>query len=69
MKRVLGWIFTIIVLAVVVFAALNWGNYTSMCFNKSAEESPAVVENEIEEPAEEPLNVENESVGTHNATE
>ena len=69
MKRVLGWIFTIIVLAVVVFAALNWGNYTSMCFNKSAKDTPAVVENKIEEPAEEPLNVENESVGTHNATE
>jgi hypothetical protein len=69
MKRVLGWIFTIIVLAVVVFAALNWGNYTSMCFNKSAKDTPAVVENKIEEPAGEPLNVENESVGTHNATE
>jgi hypothetical protein len=69
MKRVLGWIFTIIVLAVVVFAALNWGNYTSMCFNKSAKDTPVVVENKIEEPAEEPLNVENESVGTHNATE
>lgn len=75
MKRVLGWIFTIIVLAVVVFAALNWGNYKSMCFNKSAEESPAVVENKIEEPAEEPLNVqdeedaEEESAETTDATE
>ena len=75
MKRVLGWIFTIIVLAVVVFAALNWGNYTSMCFNKSAKESPVVVENEIEEPAAEPLNVqdtentEEESTEDFDATE
>ena len=49
MKRVLGWIFALIVIAVIVFAALNWGGYTSMCFNKDVE----VVENEIEEPAAE----------------
>ena len=54
MKRVLGWIFALIVIAVIVFAALNWGGYTSMCFNKNVE----VVENEIEEPAAEHLNVE-----------
>lgn len=54
MKRVLGWIFALIVIAVIVFAALNWGGYTSMCFNKNVEG----VENEIEEPAAEPLNVE-----------
>ena len=41
------------VLAVVVFAAMNWGGYTSMCFNTSAES----VEKEIEESASEPLNV------------
>ena len=75
MKRVLGWIFTLVVIAVVVFAALNWGNYTSMCFDKSAEEIPAVAENEIEEPAQEPLNVqdtentEEESTETQDATE
>ena len=75
MKRVLGWIFTIIVLAVVVFAALNWGNYTSMCFNKRAMECPAGVEIEIEEPAAEPLNVqdtentEEESTEDFDATE
>ncbi len=72
MKRVLGWIFTLVVIAVVVFAALNWGNYTSMCFDKSAEEIPAVAENEIEEPAEEPLNVEDvedESADATDATE
>ncbi len=69
MKRVLGWIFTIIVLAVVVFAALNWGNYTSMCFNKSAKECPAVVENEIEEPAAEPLNVQDTENTEEESTE
>lgn len=75
MKRVLGWIFTLVVIAVVVFAALNWGNYTSMCFNKSAEECPAVAENEIEEPTQEPLNVEDvedaedESADATDATE
>ena len=75
MKRVLGWIFTLVVIAVVVFAALNWGNYTSMCFDKSAEEIPAVAENEIEEPAQEPLNVqdvenvEEESTEDFDATE
>lgn len=58
MKRVLGWIFAIVVIAVIVFAALNWGNYKSMCFNKDVEVAE-VVENEIEEPVEEPLNVEN----------
>lgn len=55
MKRVLGWVFAIIVVAVVVFAALNWGGYSSMCFNKS--EAPEIVENEIEEPVDEPLNI------------
>ena len=55
MKRVLGWVFAIIVVAVVVFAALNWGGYSSMCFNKS--EVSEIVENEIEEPVDEPLNI------------
>lgn len=55
MKRVLGWVFAIIVVVVVVFAALNWGGYSSMCFNKS--DVPEIVENEIEEPVDEPLNI------------
>ena len=44
-KRVLGWLFTIVVLAVVAFAVLNRGNYSSMCFDKTE-----TVVNEIEEP-------------------
>jgi hypothetical protein len=44
-KRVLGWLFTLVALAVVVFAVLNRGNYTSMCFDKTE-----TVVNEIEEP-------------------
>ena len=59
-NRIFGWLFTLAALAVVVFAVLNRGNYTSMCFNKEAEVetksvsvSPEVNEievNEIEEP-------------------
>lgn len=44
-KRVLGWLFTLVVLGVVAFAVLNRGNYTSMCFDKTE-----TVVNEIEEP-------------------
>lgn len=44
-KRILGWLFTLVVLAVVVFAILNRGNYISMCFDKAES-----VVNEIEEP-------------------
>ena len=44
-KRVLGWLFTLVAFAVVVFAVLNRGNYTSMCFDKTES-----VVNEIEEP-------------------
>lgn len=32
MNRVLGIIFSIVAIAVMVFAVLNWGNYTSLCF-------------------------------------
>ena len=68
-NRILGWVFTLAVLATVVFAALNWGGYASMCFGDDAEaEVPveAVVESveggesENEEPAAEPLNTETE---------
>jgi hypothetical protein len=44
-KRVLGWLFALVALAVVAFAVLNRGNYTSMCFDKTE-----TVVNEIEEP-------------------
>lgn len=37
--------FTLVALAVVAFAVLNRGNYTSMCFDKTE-----TVVNEIEEP-------------------
>lgn len=33
MNRVLGVFFTIIAVAVMIFAILNIGNYTSLCFN------------------------------------
>lgn len=73
MNRVLGWIFTIAVIAIVVFAALNWGGYSSMCFNGGEAEREAaetveatdttyvddavIVENESEERQEVPLTV------------
>lgn len=54
-NRIFGWLFTLAALAVVVFAVLNRGNYTSMCFNKEAEVDTKLVSvapevNEIEEP-------------------
>ena len=66
-NRILGWIFTLAVLAAVVFAALNWGGYSSMCFGGDSEESVVVEqptvdeaegENENEELVDEPLNIE-----------
>lgn len=72
-NRILGWVFTLVVLATVVFAALNWGGYTSMCFDGNAaaessdtteattETTDVIVEgNENEEPAAELLNIETE---------
>ncbi|MBO7265107.1 MAG: hypothetical protein J6U91_02625 [Alistipes sp.] len=32
-KRVIGVLFTLVVLAVILFAALEWGNYRSLAFN------------------------------------
>ena len=76
-NRILGWIFTLAVLAAVVFAALNWGGYTSMCFGdkteaEAVEETAVVVEseNEHEELVDEPLNiVEEDSAAAVEATE
>ena len=45
--------FTLVALAVVAFAVLNRGNYTSMCFDKTE-----TVVNEIEEPVVELPDVE-----------
>ena len=51
-NRIFGWLFTIAALAVVVFAVLNRGNYTSMCFNNAGEAEEVVAQEvkEIEEP-------------------
>lgn len=85
MNRVLGWIFTIAVIAIVVFAALNWDGYSSMCFNGGEAErevaetveatdttyvdDAAVVENESEERQEAPLTVEDKVVEESTATQ
>ena len=42
-NRIFGWLFALVTLAVVVFAVLNMGNYTSMCFDDAEE----VVEAEV----------------------
>ena len=58
MNRALGIIFTIVAIAAMVFAILNWGNYKSLCFtNTESEEIIPVEEVEmemIEEVTEEP---------------
>ena len=52
-NRIFGWLFTLAALAVVVFAVLNRGNYSSMCSNKDCEAEEVVAKgvNEIEELA------------------
>ena len=60
MNRVLGIIFTIVAIAAMVFAILNWGNYKSLCFTKAETESEEIIPVEevemeiIEEVTEEP---------------
>lgn len=60
MNRVLGIIFTIVAIAAMVFAILNWGNYKSLCFTKAETENEEVIPVEevemeiIEEATEEP---------------
>lgn len=34
MNRLLGWLLAIIALAIIVFAVMNYGNYTSMYFDE-----------------------------------
>ena len=43
MNRVLGIIFTIVAIAAMVFAILDWGNYKSLCFTKAETESEEVI--------------------------
>ena len=44
MNRILGIIFTVIAIAVMVFAILNWGNYKSLCF-KGGDDLETIDEN------------------------
>lgn len=58
MNRALGIIFTIVAIAAMVFAILNWGNYKSLCFTNSEAKSEEIIPVEevemIEEVTEEP---------------
>ena len=50
-KRVIGVVFTIVVFVVVIAAAINWGEYRSMVFNRGAEPRQSVERVEAEKPA------------------
>ena len=60
MNRALGIIFTIVAVAAMVFAILNWDNYKSLCFTNTETESEEIIPVEeaemeiIEEVTEEP---------------
>ena len=50
-KRVIGVIFTIAVFVVILIAAINFGEYRSMVFNRGAEPRQSVERVEAEKPA------------------
>lgn len=50
-KRVIGIVFTILVFVVVIAAAINFGEYRSMVFNRGAEPRQSVERVEAEKPA------------------
>lgn len=50
-KRVIGIVFTILVFVVVIAAAINFGEYRSMVFNRGAEPRRSVECVEAEKPA------------------
>ena len=68
MNRALGIIFTIVAIAAMVFAILNWGNYKSLCFTNTETQSEEIIPVEevememIEEVTEEPTPIVEEEV-------
>ena len=50
-KRVIGVVFTIAVFVVILIAAINFGEYRSMVFNRGAEPRQSVERVEAEKPA------------------
>lgn len=50
-KRVIGIVFTILVFVVVIAAAINFGEYRSIVFNRGAEPRQSVERVEAEKPA------------------
>lgn len=61
MNRVLGVIFTIIAVAAMVFAILNWGNYKSLIFTKAdvKEDIPEATLTDTPEVVDDTLNTMN----------
>ena len=58
MNRVIGVLFTLLTFAIIDVAIFNWGNYSSMIFNKEATEPEVVVESLITEGEEDLLSEE-----------
>ena len=58
MNRVIGVLFTLLTFAIIAVAIFNWGNYSSMIFNKEATEPEVVVESLITEGEEDLLSEE-----------
>ena len=52
MNRVFGTLCALAIIAVMVFAVLNWGNYTSMCFAVPEPAPEPIIDTATYEPTE-----------------
>ncbi len=68
MNRLLGWLLAIIALAIIVFAVMNYGNYTSMYFDEQDVTSASDTEISDISPMEEDAPSEDTSLPTDDTT-
>lgn len=68
MNRLLGWLLAIIALAIIVFAVMNYGNYTSMYFDEQDVTSVSNTEISDISPMEEDAPSEDTSLPTDDTT-
>ena len=68
MNRLLGWLLAIIALAIIVFAVMNYGNYTSMYFDEQDVTSVSNTEISDISPMEEDAPSEDTSLSTNDTT-
>lgn len=68
MNRLLGWLLAIIALAIIVFAVMNYGNYTSMYFDEQDVTSASDTEISDISPMEEDAPSEDTSLSTNDTT-